>query len=572
MKRIPTIALLFAFCSACSPGNDGANSQSKAVGSAAGDVPAAEAAGGDDWRQPLFEGLGELDFPVSTGSEMAQAYFDQGLALAYGFNHAAADLAFTEATVDDPDCAMCYWGSALVLGPNVNAGMEPGNAPRAWVLANKANDLAGSNGTPMERALTTALLARYAQSAPEDRTALDEAYAEAMRTVAAQYPHDPNVLALTAEALMDLHPWDFWLPDGASQPWTNEITDLLETALTLDENHQGAIHLYIHAVEQSQTPERAEPYADKLADITPAAGHLVHMPAHIYMRVGRYHDSTLNNMRATDADSAFVSVCRSNSPIYLAGYVPHNWHFGWITAAIEGWSEQAMVMAQGTASQLTPELLRAPGMGVAQHFLMQPIFAQVRFGDWDGILATPEPEADLPYARGIWHYARGRALAAKGDLEGARDQAAKLTALRKSPEIAALAFFADAGKGNQLLEIAEVVLNGEIAAAAGDLDEGIAQMTRAVALEDALPYTEPPDWYYPARHSLGAMQLAAGDPAAAEATYLADLEVMKENGWALFGLEQSLRAQGRDAEADAVAERFATAWQHADIELTGSRI
>jgi hypothetical protein len=265
-------------------------------------------------------------------------------------------------------------------------------------------------------------------------------------------------------------------------------------------------------------------------------------------------------------------VCRSNSPIYLAGYVPHNWHFGWITAAMEGWSEQAMVMAEGTAAGLTPELLRAPGMGVAQHFLMQPIFAQVRFGDWDGILAVPEPDADLAYARGIWHYARGRALAAKGNLEGAREQAQLLTALRQSPEISELAFFADTGKGNQLLEIAEVVLNGEIAAAAGDLDGGITQMTRAVALEDALPYTEPPDWYYPARHSLGAMQLAAGDPAAAEATYLADLEVMKENGWALFGLEQALRAQGRDAEADAVAARFATAWQHADIELTGSRI
>jgi len=563
--RILTIALLAAALAACSPEGDRAEQPT-----AEATAPPADAA--DQWRQPLFEGLGNFDFPVTTSSETAQAYFNQGLGLAFGFNHAAADLAFTEATVDDPDCAMCYWGSALVLGPNVNAGMEPGNAPRAWVLANKAQDLAAAHGTPQEQALTNALLARYAETAPEDRTSLDAAYADAMRAVAAQFPNDPDVLALTAEALMDLHPWDFWQPDGASQPWTTEITDLLEAALALDENHAGAIHLYIHAVEQSQTPDRAEPYADKLADITPAAGHLVHMPAHIYMRVGRYHDSTLNNMRATDADSAFVSACRSNSPIYLAGYIPHNWHFGWITAAIEGWSEQAMVMAEGTADQLTPELLRAPGMGVAQHFLMQPVFAQVRFGAWDDILATPEPDADLPYARGIWHYARGRALAAKGDLDGARAQAAALSEVRGSPEIAELAFFNDVGKGTGLLEIAEVVLNGEIAAAAGDLDQGIALMSQAVVLEDALPYNEPPDWYYPARHSLGAMQLAAGDAAAAEATYLADLDVMKENGWALFGLEQALRAQGRDAEADAVAARFAAAWQHADIELSASRI
>jgi hypothetical protein len=503
---------------------------------------------------------------------MAQRYLEQGLALSFAFNHAAADFAYTEGTVDDADCAMCYWGSALVLGPNVNAEMDPTNTPRAWVLANKAHDLAMAGGNAQEQALTTALLARYSEETPEDRSALDIAYADAMREVAAQFPDDPDILALTAEALMDLHAWDFWLPDGSTQPWTPEITDLLERALALDENHAGAIHLYIHAVEQSQTPERAEPYADKLADITPAAGHLVHMPAHIYMRVGRYHDSTLNNMRATDADSAFVSACRSNSPIYLAGYIPHNWHFGWITAAMEGWSEQAMIMAQGTAAQLTPELLRAPGMGVAQHFLMQPTFAQVRFGLWDDIINTPQPDADLPYALALWHYARGRALLGKGDIGDAKTEADLLTLLRESPELEELSFFADTGKAQKLLEIADVILRGEIAAAEGDLAEAITLMSMAVELEDAMPYNEPPDWYYPARHSLGAMQLAAGDAVAAEATYLADLEVMKENGWALFGLEQALRAQGRDAEADLVAARFADAWQHADIELTASRI
>ena len=343
------------------------------------------------WRQPLFEGLGGIHLPITTRSEVAQQYFDQGLSLAYAFNHAAPDFAFNEAALHDPDCAMCYWGSALVLGPNVNAGMSPDSAPRAHALAQRAQELAAVNGTPLERMLTDALMKRYLPEAPEVRSALDQAYADAMREVAQAFPNDANVQALTAESLMDLHPWDFWLADGEERPWTSEIVGTLEHALGLDPNHAGAIHLYIHAVEQSNAADRAEPYADKLADIAPAAGHLVHMPAHIYMRVGRYYDATINNMKAVDADAAFVSVCRSNSPIYLAGYMPHNWHFGWVSAAIAGWQEQAYAMAEGTAGGLSDELLRAPGMGVAQHFLMQPQVAWIRFEDWQRVLDAPAP-------------------------------------------------------------------------------------------------------------------------------------------------------------------------------------
>ncbi|MEQ8858826.1 MAG: hypothetical protein RIC56_09275 [Pseudomonadales bacterium] len=524
----------------------------------------------DDWRQPLFEGLGDLNLPITTNSETAQRYFNQGLGLAFAFNHAAADFAFNEAAMHDPNCAMCYWGSALVLGPNVNAAMDPGNAERAYHLASKAVDLA-AGASEKEQALTSALLNRYAPVAPEDRTPLDQAYADAMRDVAARYRDDANIQALTAEALMDLHPWDFWLADGEERPWTAEIIDTIEHALALNENHIGAIHLYIHAVEQSSDAARAEPYADKLADLAPAAGHLVHMPAHIYIRIGRYHDSTLNNMKATDADSAFIQACRSNSPIYLAGYIPHNWHFGWITAAIEGWSEQAFAMAEGTAARLTPELLRAPGMAVAQHFLMQPAFAQVRFGAWDDILASAEPDADLLYARGVWHYARGRALLGKGDLDGAAEESARIAALRADPGMDEMIFF-ERDRGDDLLAVGELVLNGEIDAARGDLDAAIAQLEDAVVREDALPYNEPPNWYYPARHSLGALQLAAGDPAAAEATYRADLAIMPENGWALVGLEQALRAQGKTEAADAARDRFELAWQHADVDISSSRI
>lgn len=531
---------------------------------------AAMAAREDGWRQPLFQGLGDLHFPITTTSEEAQRYFDQGLALAFGFNHAAADFAFNEAALHDPDCAMCYWGSALVLGPNVNAGMEPGNAPRAHLLASRARELA-ADATEKERLLTEALLERYATEEPEDRKPLDEAYADAMRQVAKRFPEDEDILALTAESLMDLHPWDFWVFDGEARPWTPEIVGIIEQALALDPDHVGAIHLYIHAMEQSAEASKAEPYADKMADLAPSAGHLVHMPAHIYIRVGRYHDSTLNNMKATDADASFVAACRSNSPIYLAGYVPHNWHFGWITAAIEGWQEQAIAMAQGTADRITPELLRAPGMTVAQHFLMQPAFARVRFGAWDEILAQPEPDQDLLYARGVWHYARGRALLGKGDVKGAEAEAGHLAELRADPGMADMTFF-ERGSGDDLLAIGELMLNGELDAARGDYPAAIAKLSEAVTLEDALPYTEPPDWYYPARHSLGAVQLAAGEAEAAERTYRDDLAVMKENGWALYGLAQALEAQGRSEEAERVRARFQTAWQYADTEITASRI
>ncbi|MEE4302107.1 MAG: tetratricopeptide repeat protein [Pseudomonadales bacterium] len=534
---------------------------------------ASEAASPEDaWRQPIFEGLGDEHFPITTASADAQAYFDQGLRLAWAFNHAAADFAFNEAALADPDCAMCAWGSALVLGPNVNAEMDPRNAPRAWALAKRAHSLARATGTELERALTGALLARYAPEAPADRTELDVEYADAMRAIMAEHPDDAHVVALTAEALMDLHPWDFWLADGEERPWTDEIVAALEHALELDPSHIGAIHLYIHAVEQSQEAGRAEPYADQLADLAPAAGHLVHMPAHIYMRIGRYHDSTLNNMKAADADAAFVSVCRSNSPIYLAGYIPHNWHFGWVTAAIEGWSEQAFAMAEGTAAQLTPELLRAPGMGVAQHFLMQPTYALVRFGRWDELLAAPAPDADLIYARGIWHYGRGRALAATGDLDGARAEHEALATIQASDELANLAFFREPGRGQLVMAVAERMLAGEIALAAGDLDAAISMFEEAVVREDAIPYNEPPDWYYPARHSLGVALLEKGDAEAAEAVYRADLDLMPENGWALLGLTQALVAQGRGEEAADVQARFDLAWRHADVEIVASRI
>jgi len=521
-------------------------------------------------NQPLFDGLGPLHMEITTNNPKAQKYFNQGMMLAWGFNHAAADLAFNEGAINDPDCAMCYWGSAFVLGANLNMKMVPTNAPRATRLVEMAQEIANDPArgvTEKEQALIEALSKRYQSKAPADPTPLNEAWADAMRGVAARFPGDPHILALAADSLMNLHPWDFWLADGTTQPWTTEITDLIEAALEIDPDNIGAIHLYIHAVEASTTPERAEPYADKLADLSPNAGHLVHMPAHIYLRVGRYHDSTLNNMKATDADSWFTSVCHSNSFIYLGGYVPHNWHFGATTAAIEGWQEQANLLADGTRDAITKQMLSIPGFtGSAQQFVAQPLFVDVRFSAWDDILAEPEPAADLLFLRSIWHYARGRAFEGKGDLVQAKAELAKLDTLRLSADTRAMK---RVGRNSidAVLEIASLTLNGEILASEARYDEAIPMLQKGVAIEDSLLYTEPPDWFHPVRHSLGAAQLADGDASAAEETYVKDLKKWPENGWALAGLKEAHMAQGKSEEAKKVQERLSKAWANADVPV-----
>jgi tetratricopeptide (TPR) repeat protein len=521
-------------------------------------------------NQVLFDGLGALNLDITTSSPKAQKYFNQGMMLAWGFNHAAADLAFNEGAIADPDCAMCYWGSAFVLGANLNMKMVPSNAPRATKLTAMAMEIANDSKkgvSPKEKALIEALSKRYQAKAPADPTPLNEAYADAMRTVVMQFPNDAHILTLAADAQMNLHPWDYWLEDGTAKPWTTEITDLIEGALAIDPDYIGAIHLYIHAVEASNAPERAEPYADKLANLSPNAGHLVHMPAHIYLRVGRYHDSTLNNMKATEADSWFTSVCHSNSFIYLGGYVPHNWHFGATTAAIEGWQAQANLLADGTRDAITPQMLSMAGFtGSAQQFVAQPLFVDVRFSAWDEILSEPEPAKELLYLRSIWHYARGRAFNGKDDMMQAKAEAAKLDELRLDTDTRAMV---NIGRNSidSVLEIASLTLNGEILASEAMYEEAIPMLIKGVALEDSLRYTEPPDWFHPVRHSLGAAQLAGGDASAAEQTYLMDLKKWPENGWALAGLKDALVIQGETIEAEEVQDRLSRAWANADVPI-----
>jgi hypothetical protein len=520
--------------------------------------------------QPLFDGLGNLHFEVTTDVPAAQRYFDQGLMLAFAFNHAAADLAFAQAATHDPQCALCYWGSAYVLGPNINGAMDPATNPRAYELAQKALALA-AEATPKEQALATALSRRYAQNAPEDRRPLDEAYADAMRAAAAGHPDDTTVAALAAEALMDLHPWDFWLASGEARPWTQEIVTLLESALRRDDAHVGAMHLYIHATEASQQAERAEPYADRLAALAPEAGHLVHMPAHVYIRIGRYHDGTLSNIRAAEADTRFLAECHANGLAYRLGYVPHNYHFGWITAALEGWSAKAVELAQATAERIPLEMMREPGLETLQHYYVTPLLAGVRFQRWDAVLAFPAPEEDVAYARAMWHYARGRALLGKGEPDEAGRELADLRARLDDPRLEPVTIWG-INRGRDVVAIAVEVLSGKLAAARGDGATAIAHLRRAVTLEDALKYNEPPDWFEPARQILGAALLATGDPAGAQQAFEEDLRVYRENGWSLYGLAAALRAQGNATGAEAVEARFRKAWVHADYALDAGKL
>ena len=522
--------------------------------------------------EPFFTGLGKIHVPLTTQSEDAQKYFDQGLALSFAFNHGAADRSFTEAAARDPNCALCYWGSALVLGPNINTPMESGNVARAQILAAQADRLAAT-ASPKEQALAAALVKRYgAEGSKGDRAALDVAYADAMRAVAAQFPDDANVLALAAESQMDVHPWNFWFVDGTSQPWTPEIVATIEKALAVDPENIGAIHLYIHALEQSQDANRAAKYADRLADLAPMAGHLVHMPAHIYIRVGRYHDSTLNNMKATESDKSFLAACSSSYDGYKFGYAPHNWHFGWITAAIEGWSAKAIELAKGTATQFPATSMRDPNLGLmVQHFYMQPAFAYLRFGRWDDVLAIPEPDQDLIYARALWHYAAGEAELGKGHVDAARAHLDTLKMLSADPVLNDAVFF-NINKAVDVLAVAQAFLTADVLRRSGDLNGAIDGFETALDRETDLKYNEPPDWFYPVRHALGEAELAAGDAAGAERTYRADLAIYPENGWSLFGLGAALRAQGKNDEANAVDARFKTAWAHADVQLTATRL
>jgi tetratricopeptide (TPR) repeat protein len=514
----------------------------------------------------LLEGLGNYSMPVTTRNPEAQRWFNQGLMLAYGFNHDAAERSFRKATELDPECAMCWWGAALVLGPHVNSGMEPANNARAWDRIQRAQSL-GAKASERERNYITALAARYGKSPPADRRPLDEAYAKAMATLVKQHPDDLDAATLYSESLMNLQPWDYWDAEGKPKGNIAEVVTRLESVMARNADHAGALHLYVHAVEASNDPQRGVDAADRLRELIPGSGHLVHMPAHIYARVGRYHDAVIANQKAIAADDAYLAMCRPRPGVYPLGYVPHNHHFLWFAATMEGASTIALEAAKATSARTSdPQLMRAPGFEAMQAFALTPLFAKVRFGKWEEVAGTPRPEEDLPYMRAMWHYAQGVAAIRQGKLEEAKAHHQAVAAGSTNPAIEKLMVFSRYSLVHGV-RIAERVLAAELARSQKDYAAATAALKEAVTLEDSIPYDEPPGWHAPVRHTLGAVLLQAGKPAEAQAIFTEELRRNPENGWSLYGLEQSLKALGRKQEAKDVGARFARAWTNADVEL-----
>ena len=513
---------------------------------------------------PRLQNLGSHTFPVSARDRDAQTFMNQGLNLAYAFNHAEARRAFREAARLDPELAMAYWGQALVLGPNINALMEPNEEPQAYELVQKAMSLKG-RGTAREQAYIEALAERYSGRAA-DRQPRDAAYADAMRRVHERFPDDLDAAMLYVESVMDLRPWGYWQRDGAPHARTDDIVRLTEQVLARNPKHPGAVHMYIHLMEGTATPEKAEQAADTLLTLMPAAGHMVHMPAHIYQRIGRYADAIKSNQLAIAADEDYISQCRAQG-LYPMAYYPHNIHFLWFAATADGQSKLAIESARQLASKIDDDTLK--NLPLTAGFRMVPYYALTRFGRWDEMLNEPEPPSFSAVLRAVWHYARGLSFVAKNQIPAAEQELRRLIALTSDPSMKESLFSPNIAAA--IVAPAPAVLAGEIAAARGDYDLAISQLDRAVRLEESLVYTEPSEFHFPPRLALGAILLQAGRAAEAETVYWEDLRRNRENGWALFGLLQALRAQNKAADAVLTEARFKAAWSRADVTLTASR-
>ena len=514
---------------------------------------------------PLFDNLGSLHHPITTTSEQAQRYFDQGLRLVYAFNHEEAIRSFEAAAQEDPKAAMPYWGIALALGPNINSAMEKKDEHRAIEMVQKARRLA-DHVTSVEQAYIDGLVTRYMGRKGVKRKGLDEAYAKAMRSVAQRFPEDADAATLFAEALMDLRPWDLWKPDGRPQPGTDEIVATLESVLAQNPDHPGACHYYLHAVEASSQLERALPCAERLPGLMPGAGHLVHMPAHIYMRLGKYHKAVERNQQAVDIDRQYLAS-RNQTGDYADGYYTHNLHFLWASLAMEGRNVEAMNAARDLVATITTEEARKDRW--KELYLPTPIFSMIRFGRWEDLLREPPPPKGLRLMEGMWRLGRGLALVATGRLPGAEGEHVVLAGLTKQIRRDRTT---EEKTERALLKIAERVLAGELAARRQHYDDAIRLLEEAIKMEEALPYSEPPLWPLSVRHHLGAVLLLADRPSEAEAVYHADLLRHPDNGWALTGLIQSLQAQQKGDEAAEAEERFKKAWAHADFIPTASRM
>jgi tetratricopeptide (TPR) repeat protein len=508
---------------------------------------------------PLYANLGTHRYEITTNNPQAQRYFNQGLRLAWAFNHAEAIRSFEEAERLDQSCAMCAWGIAFAYGPNINAAMDAASSHRASDAIQRALNKS-RQASPRERALIEALAARYSGEPSASRAALDSTWAVRIWAVADEFPDDQEAQVLYADALMNLSPWNYWNADGTPRPLTPEILQRLERVLAVNENHPGACHLYIHAVE-AQYPERALPCAERLASLMPGAGHIVHMPGHIYIRVGRYADAIALNEHAVHADAVMLEgpgVAVRGA--YPNGYYPHNYHFLSFAASMTGASKKAIDASRETAKRLSVAAVKAvPWMESVTPVVQTTL---VTFGRWKEILAEPLPGDSIPFLAGMTWYARGVAHAALGDEAAARRDLERVRVIAASYPV---------NDNGTALHIAVKALEGEIAMRGRRPKEAVTHFRAAVRLEDGLTYTEPPTWYYPMRQSLGMALLADRQFAEAERVYREDLERFPRNGWSLFGLARALERQGKAAEASRVRAMFAEAWRDADIRLTASR-
>ncbi|MCB9837848.1 MAG: hypothetical protein H6813_00775 [Phycisphaeraceae bacterium] len=513
----------------------------------------------------LYGGFGDYSRRVTTTSRAAQRWFDQGMQLLYGFNHDEAVRAFLEAAANDPGCAMAYWGIAYANGMNINdPDMTEQRSRDAYSAMTRAMELIDTV-TPAERALIESVHARYAWPPPRDRRRLDEAYAESLGSAWARFPNDPDIGALYAESLMDLQPWDYWTSDGEPKGRIEEVVDTLERVIAMRPDHAGANHFYIHAVEASQDPDCAVPAAERLAHLVPASGHLVHMPSHVFIRVGRYDDAALANEAAIDADRAYFEAANKEQGFYQL-YYAHNLHFLAFASMMEGRYETAIRAANELESQIPEEFIRQMPE-LVEGIMSTSLHVMIRFGRWEEILEVPEPAEFRLLSRAVRLYARGIALSALGRTGEARiEMAAFEEAIARVP----VDWWVFNNHVHDVLPIARAMLEGELAYREGRTSEAFEILRRGVAAEDALVYDEPPGWMLPVRHALGALLMGDNRYGEAERVYREDLRRNRENGWALLGLQNALKAQGRTAEADALNMRIAAAWPRKDVSPTSS--
>lgn len=520
-------------------------------------------------KAPLFSGLEGIHFPISTNNIEAQKYFDQGLMLSFGFNHAEAARSFYEAARQDSNCAMCWWGFAYVLGPNYNAGMEKDNFQRAYEAVEQAKNKSAFC-TQKEKDLIEALTLRYSSDTTIDRSVLDSSYAVAMRKVYKKYSGDVTLASLFTESLLDLHPWNLWHKDGTTQPWTPEIIAVLEKCLKLDPKHVGANHFYIHAMEMSLHAETALASADLLCNLVPGSGHLVHMPSHTYIRIGRYHDGVVANEKAVLRDSLYVEACHAQG-VYPLAYYPHNYHFIAACATLCGESKIAMKGAFATAEHAHKKLLRDPAWSTLQHYYSIPWYVEVKLGLWNDILHSPAPEKDLKYPLVVWHYAQGMAMLSENKIVEAKKHLVEIKNIMTDSTIKNLTIWG-INSVFDLCVIALKTLNGEIYAKETNYSSAISILQEAVVAEDALNYDEPPDWFFSVRHHLGAVLIDAGKLPEAIKVYEKDLEIYPRNGWALKGLMNAYEKLGNRKKYKEIKSSFEKSWQYSDIKIYSSRI